>query len=539
MYQNPICKQGVIFALSLLLLIAPFATRAQSAPCGYVDAIDYPIDITDTLTERFDDFGRFRQRFNGNHTGFDMGFRRAGETVRASMRGRVTYSDVAGWDTEKGVVVIEHTLPNNQIIYSLYGHMEEVPGILFPSVGACVERGQSIGVIGVPTLSLPHLHYEIRDFMPNDGGPGYVDHNPALDGWIHPLNFTSLLRLRLSSVDIGSITFLDPPDLPPIMLDSGPIVKATGDTLEAFMPPDSQIWRISADGDIEGVVALPGDRVHAYTSRGQAFTLRGGRYAGLWRVPNTVVSVLALGETLVYINEAGSVEAYDPVGAPLWALPSGDPSATFLEAIPRGDLFALVVRAPAGVVVRLINAAGEVVNELPFTRRPFLAAAPTGWLVLDGAALSRLAPDGTPQIEFSIGQTVGLAPRLAADLVGNVYIYTSGVSPTLLAFAYDGTHRWRVEYPVESPSSPLMAVGAGCQLYTLDADGTLNTFRTEDGSLIGQAYIYPGGERTHRPLARLLTADVDDQLWVSAGFLSMLKLNGRVLGGAAGRCVLG
>jgi hypothetical protein len=356
MYQNPICKQGVIFALSLLLLIAPFATRAQSAPCGYVDAIDYPIDITDTLTERFDDFGRFRQRFNGNHTGFDMGFRRAGETVRASMRGRVTYSDVAGWDTEKGVVVIEHTLPNNQIIYSLYGHMEEVPGILFPSVGACVERGQSIGVIGVPTLSLPHLHYEIRDFMPNDGGPGYVDHNPALDGWIHPLNFTSLLRLRLSSVDIGSITFLDPPDLPPIMLDSGPIVKATGDTLEAFMPPDSQIWRISADGDIEGVVALPGDRVHAYTSRGQAFTLRGGRYAGLWRVPNTVVSVLALGETLVYINEAGSVEAYDPVGAPLWALPSGDPSATFLEAIPRGDLFALVVRAPAGVVVRLVNA---------------------------------------------------------------------------------------------------------------------------------------------------------------------------------------
>jgi hypothetical protein len=84
-----------------------------------------------------------------------------------------------------------------------------------------------------------------------------------------------------------------------------------------------------------------------------------------------------------------------------------------------------------------------------------------------------------------------------------------------------------------------MAVGAGCQLYTLDADGTLNTFRTEDGSLIGQTYIYPGGERTHRPLARLLTADVDDQLWVSAGFLSMLKLNGRVLGGAAGRCVLG
>lgn len=100
--------------LAFLLLLAP-ATYAQNAPCGYVDAIDYPIDIADTLTERFDDFGRFRSRFNGSHTGFDMGFRRAGETVRAAMRGRVTYSDIAGWDTEKGVVVIEHTLLDNQI----------------------------------------------------------------------------------------------------------------------------------------------------------------------------------------------------------------------------------------------------------------------------------------------------------------------------------------------------------------------------------------------------------------------------------------
>jgi hypothetical protein len=522
-----------------LLLAVPTAAQAQSAPCGYVDAIDYPIDITDTLTERFDDFGRFRSRFNGNHTGFDMGFRRAGETVRASMRGLVTYSDIAGWDTEKGVVVVEHTLLDNQIVYSLYGHMEEAPGILFPPVGACVERGQSIGVIGVPTLSLPHLHYEIRNFLPNDGGPGYVDRNPALDGWIHPLNFTSLLRLRLSSADLGSVTFLEAPDLPPITLDSGAVVKATGDTLEASMPPDTQLWRISADGDIAGLVALPGDRVHAYTSRGQAFTLQGGRYAGLWELSSTPASVLALGDTLVYLSEDGSATAYDPVGAPLWTLPAGDPSSVFLEAIPRGDLFALVARTPSGAVVRLIDVSGEIVNERPFSRRPMLASVPTGWLVLDGATLFRLAPDGTPQVEFTIGQTAGLAPRLAADLVGNVYIYTSGASPNLLAFAYDGSPRWRVEYPVESRTSPLLTVGAGCQLYTLDDDGTLNTFRAEDGSLIGQVYLYPGGERTHRPLARLLTANADDQLWVSAGFLSMLKLNGRALGGEAGRCVLG
>ena len=417
--------------------------------------------------------------------------------------------------------------------------MEEAPGISFPPVGACVERGQSIGVIGVPTLSLPHLHYEIRDFLPNDGGPGYVDHNPALDGWMHPLNFTSLLRLRLTSAYLGGVTFLDPPDLPPITLDSGAIVKATGNTLEAVAAPDTHLWRVTADGAVAGIVALPGNRVHAYTGRGQAFTLQAGRYAGLWTLPDPVVSVLALGDTLVYFSEDGSAAAYDPLGAPRWTLPAGDPSSTFLEAIPRGDLLALVVRAPAGVVLRLINAAGEVIHEMPFSRRPLLAAAPTGWLALDSATVYRLAPDGASQAEFSIGQTAGLAPRIAADVIGNVYIYTSGASPTLLAFAYDGSPRWRVEYPVESHTSPLLAVGAGCQLYTLDNNGTLNIFRAENGTLIGQAYLYPGGERTHRAAARLLTANADDQLLVSAGFLSTVWLNGRALGGDAGRCVLG
>ena len=170
---------------------------AQTAPCGVVDAIDYPIDISDTLENRYDDFGLYRPRFGGNHTGFDLAFNRHGDPVYAAARGVVTYSDPEGWDTEKGVVIVEHTLPDGSIAYSLYGHMEQTDDIHFPPVGRCVELGDVVGVEGWPSRGLPHLHFEFRNFLPDDGGPGYVTDNPLLEGWYNPLDFIDTWRIRL------------------------------------------------------------------------------------------------------------------------------------------------------------------------------------------------------------------------------------------------------------------------------------------------------------------------------------------------------
>ncbi|MFN8452191.1 MAG: M23 family metallopeptidase [Anaerolineae bacterium] len=184
------------------LLIAPVDGRAavvaQDAPCGVVDALDYPIDISDTLANRYDDFGLFRSRFGGRHTGLDVAFNRRGEPVYAAARGIVTYADPEGWDTEKGVVIIRHTFPDGGIYYTLYGHMEQSDDIQFPRVGACIERGDPVGVVGWPSRGLPHLHYEIRNFLPDDGGPGYVEDNPLLSGWYDPLDFTELWQIRLA-----------------------------------------------------------------------------------------------------------------------------------------------------------------------------------------------------------------------------------------------------------------------------------------------------------------------------------------------------
>ncbi|MCZ2097749.1 MAG: M23 family metallopeptidase, partial [Anaerolineae bacterium] len=279
------------------LLLAPARgafVAAQDAPCGVVDALDYPLDISETLDNRYDDFGLFRARFGGRHTGLDVAFNRLGEPVYAAARGLVTYADPEGWDTEKGVVIIRHTFPDG-IYYTLYGHMEQSDDIQFPRVGTCVERGDPVGVVGWPSRGLPHLHYEIRNFLPDDGGPGYVTDNPVLSGWFDPLDFTEMWRMRLAPGYVGSVSFTEVPTLPPVILDDGTSVIAQGDDVIAYTAQGRQSWRVTADGVVTGLVGLPDNRVVAHTRSGQAFTVSGGRYAALWNIPGPDAPVILLG----------------------------------------------------------------------------------------------------------------------------------------------------------------------------------------------------------------------------------------------------
>ncbi len=99
----------LLLALHAVSPQSPASAQADIAPCGYVDGFDFPVpdvDIDHT------DFGIYRARFGGRHTGIDIAFEQLGAPVRAAARGRVTYSDPAGWGTEKGVVVIPDILAN-------------------------------------------------------------------------------------------------------------------------------------------------------------------------------------------------------------------------------------------------------------------------------------------------------------------------------------------------------------------------------------------------------------------------------------------
>jgi len=538
-------RSFLLFCLAALISLAPVdVTRVHAqtgVECGGVDAIDYPLDIGDTFEREFDDFARYRRRFGGRHTGIDLAVKRHGEPVRASANGRVTYANPEGWDTEKGVVILRHTFPDGSVFYSLYGHMEESADVQFPPVGACVRRGDVLGLVGDPSLSLPHLHYEIRNFLPDDGGPGYVLTNPRTSGWFHPLDFTDLWRIRLQPGFLSSVTLDAAPDLPPVVLDSGAIAAASGPTVSAVVMPDERLWQITAGADIEGLAALPGGRLAAVTGEGAVSIFEDGRYAARWSVEAAAAPLVVLGEALIFAVDDALV-AYDAAGNQLWrSLGLYETSAQVMGLTANGVTLALTVRDAGRYRWMVVDASGRRVFERDLSRQPVAAPGPLGsWLLLDGADLLRI--DGTEAHSLgSTGQTHGRTATMTVDLVGNSYIYLGDSDSTLVALGQAGELRWRTAYPLQrAPLPPLMATGNGCTLYTLDADGVLNLFDANSGELAQQLVLYAGGEDSARPDARLLKADANERLLVGAGFHSIALLNGAALSPAtAAACLSG
>lgn len=524
-----------ILLVVLGLFAAPTPALMQGT-CGVVDAIDFPID---ELVEGYDDFARFRERFGGRHTGLDIGFDRWGEPVRSIARGRVTLADPEEWDTEKGVVIIEHTLPDGSVAYSLYGHMEQTTDILFPNSGDCVEKGAVIGTIGWPSRGRPHLHYEIRSILPTDGGPGYVTDNPMLSGWYHPLDFTYQWRVRLTPGFVNAITFDNVPALPPVMLDSGLYALASGNSIQGTTSSGQILWQVATDGELTGLATLPGDRVVAHTVNGQAITLQNGRYAGLWTVAGLEEPFALLGETLVFVQAGGALAAYDPTGLGLWNLDAVAPDAEVVSFENNGQQIALGVRAQDGIVWRLIDAGGNVLYETQLENAPVIVPEQNGsWLALDGPQIKRFS--GGENHTLGSITPPGRGARATLDLLGNAYVYMADADNTLLALSAAGEVLWRVRYPFPAAAlAPLMRTGGGCLLYTLDVDGMLNVFSTVDGTLMQQVQLYAGGRQTASPRARLLQVDANEQILVGSGFLSLVTLDGKILGGEAANCLLG
>ena len=524
----------VFIAFLLLSAFGPVSAQ-PSAPCGVVDAIDYPIDLSDTLAQGYDDFGIYRPRFGGNHTGLDIGFERWGDPVYAAARGRVTLANPEEWDTEKGVVILEHVFPDGSLAYSVYGHVEQGDSGQFPAVGSCVERGDVVAWIGWPSRGKPHLHYEIRASLPTEGGPGYVQGNPVDQGWFHPLEFTELWRVRLQSGFAGVQSYPSAPTLPVALLDDGSSVLAIGNQVVAYRDAQ-ELWRISLADIATGLTGLPGGRVAVLARGGQVFTLQNGRFAGAWTAGALEISPLYVagpaGEALVFATSGAGLAAYTPAGEALWTLAAvngGDAAPRVLGFEASGPDVALVVRTGSGPLLRVVRD-GAVVLERPLSDPGLIAAAPAGgWLALDGRELVWLHNGGNADL-VTLDAAPARGSRLATDAAGNIYLYTLTNPPALTAYAADGTRRWQVEVPAgRSGLSPLLAAGGGCLLYTLDADGVLRARLTSDGSLVAERALYPGGNQSGSPRSRLLTASESDALSVSAGFLSVLRFDGLTL----------
>ncbi len=541
-----------LIVLLWVVWVATFSTITISAqvtptqtPCGIVDEIGFPVDSIPerTIARGYDDFGLFRGRWEGNHTGLDVGFNQAGDPVRAIARGRVTYSNIEGWDTEKGVVIIEHIFPDGNRYYSLYGHVEEGIDIRLPDVGTCVEMGDPIAAVGRPSQSAPHTHFEIRNFLPDDGGPGYVDGNPMLSGWIHPLDFIYLWQNRLQAGYVDSVTFNNVPSVPPVEVDTGLEVIASDDAILAISPPNDILWRVSTDGIINGLAALSGNRVVAHTENGQVVVLNGGRYAAVWTVNSLNERFVVLeDETLVFVMAGGGLQAYSATGDAMWQIPPPlAADARVLSYTGDSTQVAVSVRSGEQAYWRLVGTGGTILYEGEYANSPLASRNRDGsWMLYDGATISHIA-DGTAQVIASAQVTTSRLATLTTDILGNIYLYSGDSQNTLYSWDFEGNLRWQSELPTENDLfAPLMATDIGCVLYTLDIHGEMQVFNATNGDLITARSLYAGGNQTRRPASRSLTIGVGDTVRVSTGFLTTITFDGSVLAeDALANCLLG
>lgn len=525
--------------------LTPPVAAQNAAPCGVVEALDYPIaTMADEIARGWDDFGAFRSRYGGNHLGLDVAFHQPGLPVMAAAHGRVTYADPEGWDTEKGVVIIEHTFPDGRLYYTLYGHVEETDVARFPAVGACVRRGDVIGTVGSPSRSAPHLHYEIRRVLPNDGGPGYVSVSPLNLGWYHPLDFTAQWGIRLLPGHLGDLTLLRAPSLPPILRADGTLVVTVHQQVEVLAASGATLWGITTADEVVAVAALTDGRLVTWSRDGQVSVLRDGRYLSLWGVPvsafgdeaRTDFAIMA-DETAVFaVSQAGGirrgeVRAFSLDGGQRWSLDLAG-EILMMQAHATGESLVLVTREAGGYRWRVLDMAGGLLHEAEASAELLVTPLPnSGWLALSQAQVSTWLPGDSAGSTAALSHPLPGIPRaLAADAQGGVYVYTQ---ESLNAFTQDGELRWRVSYPAPTDSrlsAPLLVADAGCVLYTLSVTGLLTAWDAATGQPVAERQLYAGGSRTGRAAGRLLAITPDNtRLYVGAGFLSLFALEPRIL----------
>ncbi|HRE49567.1 MAG TPA: peptidoglycan DD-metalloendopeptidase family protein [Aggregatilineales bacterium] len=518
----------VLIVLTLLALLSAGMIRPSLAQpqvdCGVVNAIDYPLD---GISIEHDDFGFFRAGFGGYHAGIDMAFGRYGEPVRATARGRVTFSDTAGWADEKGVVILEHLFPDGSTYFTLYGHMEEVNAYTFPKVGQCVSLGDIIGAVGNPKASAIHLHYEIRQMRASAGGPGYAFGDPLSEGWFHPIEFTEQWRLRLTPAFRNVITSTGTLLGMPLVLPDGNVVFAGTHQIEMMDPGNRSLWRLSVNG-LLGVVSLPDGRLLGRTRENQVLLFQGGRFVASWLPDRPLRSPpFLLGGGVAFLSDDHRLISYTAEGGLNWMT---DPLSAYLEhVVVSGDLVA--ISGQRGGVDRLwvIDPTGHFRYEGGAPAPIIPIATPYGFLLLVGTQASLLVPDGTIIGLMDIGQPFGRSAAAALDAGGNLYVYP-GQGAYLNAYAADGSLRWTARLAGLPREAPLLGIGAGCVLYALTDSGSLMAFNAEDGSLRGVTTLYAGGA-AQVPAARLLEVLPGDMVRFSAGYLSIATVDGFQLAG--------
>jgi murein DD-endopeptidase MepM/ murein hydrolase activator NlpD len=495
--------------LVLSLALAP-ELRAQTPPCGYVGAISPPIDAG--AFANVQDYGAPSARHQGRfHTGEDWALRddparSYGQYVRAIAPGRVTFSSPTGWGLDGGVIIIEHTFPDDSIAYSMYGHLTDATGVQFPAVFACVRQGDILAAIS-DARPVPHLHLEIRVSDGTAPGAGYTWDNPTRLGYRRPSKFIHNWSVWLSDayrwrLDVGDETG---PAFPPLLLDDDSLIYLDRGRLARLNPNGGVLWRVNLERAAVGLLAESGAALVAFTDGGfERFGLDGARLDA-WESGVRLAGVLADGGEVVLQTADAAWLGYDLAArAVTWRADDAPFAARMLRGrdirLALTPDHALITTAPDGALLDTAYLRESAALALDADGAP---------LVYGRGGLWRIDSAGVWSPALTFAPAGGAAAAVHADADG----YTLFDGARLLRYSRDGQGMWQSPTPALSGTPTLQRLDSYYLLTT--SGGDLLALRASDGALCNQARTFGDGRsRAWSALGRdgLLRVYVADQI---------------------------
>ena len=400
-----------IFALTCAFAYFP-AAKAQTQ-CGIANSVSFPVDPVQFRLVQ--DFGAPSPRHQGRyHVAEDWygGRESYGTEVRAIADGRVTFSSPNGWGRDGGVVIIEHTFPDDSVAYSMYGHVTDATGVVFPSVFTCVREGDVIAAVGEPRPA-PHLHFEIRTDKPDIPGPGYTFTDPTADGWRRPSKFVANWQAWFLDSERWHTDIADEagPIAPPVELDDNSLIALDANRVLRVSSDGRVLWRVILDQPAVGLVAQPTDTLVAFADGTIQSISREGTLGLSWQtgIPLAGAPYPAADRVIFPTSTQGLVAFSPDVRSTLWQLSDVPP---ILRAAGGASALGAMTADNAMLTVSLT---GEIADRALLREPGSLAASGGDLLAYTRGGLWRVAADGAWALDFADAPPGGRTSAVAEN----------------------------------------------------------------------------------------------------------------------------
>lgn len=456
------------FAALVCLCGVTFTAQAQGT-CPPVDRVLPPIDMNAFTIMQ--DYGVRSPRHDGRyHAGEDWALRDGaarGQPVRAIANGTATYSYPQGWGRDGGVVILEHRLPDDTVLYSVYGHLMQTADAPFPPGSACVSAGDVIGLIG-DARPTAHLHFEIRVSNGRSPGQGYTWEYPNQLGYRRPSRVLQNWQAELNR-NVEWVTNLSSEtgySTPPLPLSDNSLLIANSAQIARILPDGRQLWRKTYEQNVMAVRGFQG-AAFAYFSDGlvQQITYDAGNLGELWQINAPIAAApFEMNDEVVFLSPTGGLFAVNVRQREItWEVPN----------IPAFDEVWL----------------GAQVIGIKTTDQRLLTYARSNWNPLDEATLDNgvhatVLPDGTIMVYTAGGLWQILADgvwqlaefdvplphahgAIATSANGELLLYDG---TAVSSYARNGVQQWTVNVPDVSGEVKLTDIDGRTLLYSTGGD---------------------------------------------------------------------